>query len=105
MIGLSGICVHNHVCHPFLPTWNLPTQVKIPIYLDATLLQTLVGLGFKVLELQNPKKITSYWNWTLCQAQLITSWITGGYQIGEPWSIFFAKEVGLGGMGWDGVGL
>ncbi len=47
IMRLSGICVHNYVCHPFLlPTWNLPTQVKIPIYLDATLLQTLVGLGF-----------------------------------------------------------
>jgi hypothetical protein len=51
----------------FLPTWNLPTKVKIPIYLHATLFGTLVGLGFKALELQNPKKITS--------------WITGSYQL------------------------
>jgi hypothetical protein len=51
----------------FLPTWNLPTKVKIPIYLDAKLFGTLVGLGFKALELQNPKKITS--------------WITGSYQL------------------------
>lgn len=38
----------EYVCHPFLPTWNLPTKVKIPIYLDATLFGTLVGLGFRV---------------------------------------------------------
>ncbi len=31
--------------------------MKIPIYLHATLFGTLVGLGLKALELQNPKKI------------------------------------------------